>query len=99
MKQKLLLRAEKQKIQRRELLDIVDLIDKEGKKTFTGEAQAKAVYASLKEWGILDTIRAFVFDTTATVRMNFFLGQVIFFLAFGHHVKTFVSTVKAVSDH
>ena len=32
------------------LLDIVDLIDKEGKKTFTGEAQAKAVYASLKEF-------------------------------------------------
>ena len=42
------------------LLDIVDLIDKEGKKTFTGETKAKAVYASLKEWGILDRIAATV---------------------------------------
>ena len=77
------------------LLDIVDLIDKEGKKTSTGEAQAKAVYASLKEWGILDRIRAFVFDTTASntgwrsgavVRLNFLLGRVVLYCACRHHV-------------
>ena len=32
-------------------------IDQNGKKTSTGEAQAKAVFNSLKEWGILDRIR------------------------------------------
>ena len=71
-------------------------IDQNGKKTSTGEAQAKAVFNSLKEWDILDRIRAFVFDTTAsntgwrsgaTVRLNFLLGRVILYLACRHHCK------------
>ena len=77
------------------LLDIVELKDKDGKNTSTGEAQAKAVYASIQEWGILAVIRAFVFDTTAsntgwqsgaTVRLNFMLGRVILYLACRHHI-------------
>ena len=38
------------------LLDIVDLKDKDGRNTSTGEAQAKAVYASIEEWSILPEI-------------------------------------------
>ena len=77
------------------VLDIVDLKDKEGKNTSTGEAQAKAVYACLLEWGVLDRIRGFVFDTTAsntgwrkgaTVRLNYMLDRAILYLACRHHV-------------
>ena len=35
------------------LLDVVDLKDKDGRNTSTGEAQAKAVYASIEEWSII----------------------------------------------
>ena len=61
----------------------------------TGEAQARAVYASIEEWSIIPAIRAFVFDTTAsntgwqsgaTVRLNFMLGRVILYLACRHHI-------------
>ena len=77
------------------LLDIVDLKDKDGRNTSTGEAQAKAVYASIEEWSILPAIRGFVFDTTAsntgwqsgaTVRLNYLLGRVILYLACRHHI-------------
>ena len=77
------------------LLDIVDLKDKDGRNTSTGEAQAKAVYDSIEEWSILPAIRGFVFDTTAsntgwqsgaTVRLNFMLGRVILYLACRHHI-------------
>ena len=79
------------------VLDIVDLKDSEGKKTSTGEAQAKAVYASLLEWGadVIDRIRGFVFDTTAsntgwrsgaTVRLNYMLDRAVLYLACRHHV-------------
>ena len=77
------------------LLDVVDLKDKDGKNTSTGEAQAKAVYASIEEWSIIPAIRGFVFDTTAsntgwqsgaTVRLNFMLGRVILYLACRHHI-------------
>ena len=77
------------------LLDIVDLKDPDGKNTSTGEAQAKAVYASIEEWSIIPAIRGFVFDTTAsntgwqsgaTVRLNFMLGRVILYLACRHHI-------------
>ena len=69
------------------LLNVIELKDKDGKNTSTGEAQAKAVYATILDWGILVAIRAFVFDTTASntgwhsgacVRLNFLLGRVIF---------------------
>ena len=78
------------------LLDVIELKDKDGKNTSTGEAQAKAVYATILDWGILVAIRAFVFDTTASntgwhsgacVRLNFLLGRVILWLACRHHIN------------
>ena len=78
------------------LLDVIELKDKDGKNTSTGEAQAKAVYATILDWGILLAIRAFVFDTTASntgwhsgacVRLNFLLGRVILWLACRHHIN------------
>ena len=77
------------------LLDVVELKDANGKNTSTGEAQAKAVYATILGWGIVAAIRAFVFDTTASntgwhsgacVRLNFLLGRVILWLACRHHI-------------
>ena len=82
------------------LLDIVDLKDKDGKNTSTGEAQAKAVYNCIEEWCIIPAIRAFVFDTTAsntgwqsgaTVRLNFILGRVILYLACRHHIMELIA--------
>ena len=77
-------------------LTVSSLVDKDGKPTKTGEAQAKEVFEQVKKWGLEKCIRALVLDTTAyntglkkgaTKRLMILMEKPLFFLACRHHVS------------
>ena len=84
------------------ILSVTKLVDKDGKPTGTGEAQANACLDQVMSWGVNENIVALVFDTTssnsgrvkgATVRLQKALGRPLLFLACRHHVSELI--VKA----
>ena len=69
--------------------------DEDGNLTSTGEAQFDAVLEQIKAWGVENTIKVVVYDTTASctgkykgtiVRLQKALCRPIFFFACRHHV-------------
>ena len=82
------------------LLTVTRLVNEEGKPTSTGLAQAEAVLKEIEQWNLLERIRSFVFDTTASnsglrkgccVRVMKSMAKVVFFCGCRHHVCELVA--------
>ena len=82
------------------LLSVSRLVNEAGKPTSTGLAQAQAVLKEVEQWNLGESIRSFVFDTTASnsglrkgccVRVMKSLGKVVFFCGCRHHVCELVA--------